>query len=282
LLSGILTAFRGSHARADVAETGVILSPLHVHQLKYFPRGPPDRRRSKQCEVCREHLGRAKPIKWACYNCKDCTFNLCIRCFETKSGEMQGDEEENVVRGDKGKKDKLILSTGSYVKRSLQLAKGQYHIIWLGLFFLVIASCAGIVLPNYQGQILDRVINNDRPGFGEAMTYYVAFNVVQTIFGISRRVCFGIMSKRIQNSAKNILFSAMIRQDIAFFDGMSTGQLTARLGQDLNQTLQPLNGAISQMLQCLLALSGGLFMCLFVSWKLSMLAFTSIFPGDLT
>ena len=35
-----------------------------------------------------------------------------IRCFETKSGEMQGDEEENVVRGDTGRKEKLILSTG--------------------------------------------------------------------------------------------------------------------------------------------------------------------------
>lgn len=44
--------------------------------------------------------------------------------------------------------------------RSLALAKGQYHIISLGLFFLVIASSAGIVLPNYQGQILDRVIGD--------------------------------------------------------------------------------------------------------------------------
>ena len=59
---------------------------------------------------------------------------------------------------------------------------------------------------------------------------------------------------------------------------MSTGQLTARLGQDLDQMLQPLLGSVSQMLQCMLGLSGGLFMCLFVSWKLSMLAFTSIFP----
>lgn len=42
--------------------------------------------------------------------------------------------------------------------------------------------------------------------------------------------------------------------------------------------LQPLLGSVSQMLQCVLGLSGGLFMCLFVSWKLSMLAFTSIFP----
>jgi ABC-type multidrug transport system fused ATPase/permease subunit len=67
-------------------------------------------------------------------------------------------------------------------------------------------------------------------------------------------------------------------QDVAFFDGMSTGQLTARLGQDLMQMLQPLNWALSQLLQACFSLGGGLFMCLLVSWKLSMLAFTSIFP----
>ena len=48
---------------------------------------------------------------------QDCTFNLCINCFETKSGELQGDEEENVVRGDKGKKKKMALTSGEYAKR---------------------------------------------------------------------------------------------------------------------------------------------------------------------
>ena len=119
---------------------------------------------------------------------------------------------------------------------------------------------------------------DDRVGFGEAMGYYIGFNLVQTCFGVCRQVCFSIMGKRIGYKSRNVLFSAILRQDIAFFDGMSTGQLTARLGQDLMQMLQPLNWAISQMLQAMLSLSGGLFMCLFVSWKLSMLAFTSIFP----
>ena len=39
-----------------------------------------------------------------------------------------------------------------------------------------------------------------------------------------------------------------------------------------------MNRAISRVPQSLLSLGGGLFMCLFVSWKLSVLAFTSIFP----
>ena len=82
---------------------------------------------------------------------------------------------------------------------------------------------------------------NDRVGFGEAMGFYIAFNLVQTCFGVCRQICFSIMGKRIGYKSRNVLFSAILRQDIAFFDGMSTGQLTARLGQDLMQMLQPLN-----------------------------------------
>lgn len=128
-----------------VLEAGVVLSPLHVHQLKYYAKGPPGQRRRKQCDVCRSGV-HVKP----CYNCKDCTFNLCIECFETKSGDLQGDEEENVVRGDKGKKEKTVLNTSSYFKRSVSLARGQFHLIGLAMCFLLISSSAGILLPNFQ------------------------------------------------------------------------------------------------------------------------------------
>ena len=128
-----------------VMEAGVVLSPLHVHQLKYYKKGPPGQRRRKQCDICRTGVHVKE-----CYNCKDCTFNLCIECFETKSGEMQGDEEENVVRGDKGKKEKTVLNTSSYFKRSVSLARGQFHLIGLAMCFLLVSSSAGVLLPNFQ------------------------------------------------------------------------------------------------------------------------------------
>jgi hypothetical protein len=93
------------------------------------------------------------------------------------------DEEENVVRGDKGRKEKTVrthaqsrnlrdrslfsemdcmrsqvINTTQYFKRSMSLARGQFHLIALAMVFLFIASSAGILLPNYQGAILDRVI----------------------------------------------------------------------------------------------------------------------------
>ena len=72
-----------------VIEAGVVLSPLHVHKLKYFQVGAKTSKRKwvrggLLCDVCRDNVG-AKPV----YNCAQCNFNLCITCFETKSGDLQ-------------------------------------------------------------------------------------------------------------------------------------------------------------------------------------------------
>ena len=51
------------------------------------------------------------------------------------------------------------------------------------------------MLPNFQGAVLDSVIQEDRSAFGSMMTYYIAFNLVQTCFGVCRRICFSIMGE---------------------------------------------------------------------------------------
>ena len=57
-------------------------------------------------------------------------------------------------------------------------------------------------------------------------------------------------------------------QDIAFFDGFPTGQLTSRLTQDTSAMISPLNTILNSMLSSLFLLVGGLFMCLYTSWRL--------------
>ena len=68
----------------------------------------------------------------------------------------------------------------------------------------------------------------DPAEFRVAMSYYIGFNVVQTLFGVGRQICFSIVGKRIGYTARNTLFIAIQRQDIAFFDGMTTGQVCPR------------------------------------------------------
>jgi ATP-binding cassette subfamily B protein len=67
-------------------------------------------------------------------------------------------------------------------------------------------------------------------------------------------------------------------QDVAFFDSMMTGQLTSRLTQDASAMVSPISTIVNTMVSNFLLLTGGLAMCLWTSWRLSMLAFTSIGP----
>ena len=46
-------------------------------------------------------------------------------------------------------------------------------------------------------------------------------------------LCFNLISRRIIVSVRETLFRQLIKQDIAFFDGMRTGDLTQRLGSDV-------------------------------------------------
>ena len=52
-----------------------------------------------------------------------------------------------------------------------------------------------------------------------------------------------------------------IRQDVVFFDGMSTDQLTNRLADDAMLMLPPLGWALTHLLESTISLGGGLFMC---------------------
>ena len=97
-------------ARPAAAEAVRRLPRRHVDQAGLQLPGDPSVEAATHCALI-------KGSKTSPAAVQDCTFNLCINCFETKSGELQGDEEENVVRGDKGKKKKMALTSGEYAKR---------------------------------------------------------------------------------------------------------------------------------------------------------------------
>jgi len=65
---------------------------------------------------------------------------------------------------------------------------------------------------------------------------------------------------------------------VAFFDGTTTGQLTSRLNNDSQSMVQPIQSLLQSLLTNVILLLGGLVMCLYTSWKLSVLAFTAIGP----
>ena len=148
-----------SHAKS----IGAIASHLHVHPLRFFQTGAPGAGKGNGggrkgggggggggggpgkrnvCDICRSNVS-AK----ASYTCTDCRFNLCVECFETKSMASLDDEEENVVRSDKGKREQLDVSNSSYMRRSLQLAQAEWRVIMTAFASLLVGTAANLVRP---------------------------------------------------------------------------------------------------------------------------------------
>ena len=79
-------------------------------------------------------------------------------------------------------------------------------------------------------------------------------------------------------SIRSMMFRNIVVQDVQFFDEMSTGELISRMTNDVSGMLTPLRTMLATTLTNVITLIGGLVMCFTISWRLSMLAFTTVAP----
>jgi len=98
------------------------------------------------------------------------------------------------------------------------------------------------------------------------------------VFGTIQSLTVEIVQRRITCDMRTAMFVSLIKQDIAFYDGLMTGQVTSRMTNDVSAVVQPVRQLMITVLSNILRLIGGLFMCLFTSWKLTVLACTLIGP----
>lgn len=253
-------------------EEGYLFKSLHPHKL-YFTDSY-----GSGCDVCRKRINQS-------YRCHVCDFDLCHVCFARRN-RVKG---EGVIRGDKGVKEELEISSTQYFLRALKLAKPHCGLILVALVCLLVNAASQLFAPNLQGEILDDVISGvnapDSAGrhrafaqFTKDIQFYIAVNVATGLFGSVRSLCFSLVGSKISNDVRNGLYTSILRQDVAFFDSITSGELTSRLARDTEAMVSPMQSVLATSLSNVLLLIGGLIMVFVTSWKLSILAITSIFP----
>ena len=203
-----------------------------------------------------------------------CDFDCCAKCFRRRD-KVRG---ENQLRGDRGAKHEMEISSSAYMVRALKLARPHALLISVALVCLLVTSAAAIILPNFQGSIIDAVIRQDHEAFKRDVTLYILISVGLGFFGGIRALAFNIVGSHVANDVRNKLFKAIIVQDIVYFDGVSTGELTSRLSSDTAAMTSPMQTVLSSTLSNMLLLGGGFVMCLLTSWRLTTLAMTAIYP----
>lgn len=241
-------------------EKGIDVPDLHPHAVFFVEKLP-----LHSCDVCDDK------IKGAAYRCRSCDFDLCDKCFAKRDRS----QVDGVLRGDKGIKEVTEVKTSSYALRALKFSRPHWPYIVAAVVCLLANTGANLLLPNYNGDIMDCIIDQDRARFRHTITLFVILSAATGVFGSIRQLMFRLVGSKMANTIRNNLFAKVVAQDIAFFDGAKTGDLVSRLSGDVSALVQPCQTMIGTLLSSSLQLCGGIFMCFHTSWRLSMLAFVT-------
>jgi len=248
---------------SSTKEAGVMFEGIHPHPLVWQ-----EELAAKNCNKCRK---REREM----YECDRCSFFVCKACIQHHDNTTK----EKTLRGDKGgAKQEEEVTHWMYFQRAAKLAWPQWRLFSVAFSCLFVGSIMANLMPHFQGKILDSIIKADPDSFSSLVRLYLALSVGVGLFEAVRSLCFNLAGRRMAMSIRNELFRAVMKQDTAFFDSATTGDLTSRLGGDVNATVSPVQRSMQLLLSSSLNLIFGLVMCFYTSWRLSMLAFTAIVP----
>lgn len=269
-------------------EDGVSLPALHEHPL-FFSKV----KEWAQCKICRERIG-PRTGSHEGFKCRECdndgvvlpggdrggnwgkAFWICLPCYRKQIS--KDNASEGILRGDKGPKYIPELTTMQYFLRALKLTKPFRFSLTVAVLCVFLTQASRVFMPNYQGDIINELIRQDEEAFRQKLTAFVILSVLALVTGSIQSLAVEIVQRRITCDMRSVMFESLIKQDIAFFDGTMTGQLTSRMTNDVAAVVQPVRQIMNTLLTNILRLAGGLFMCLFTSWKLTILASTLIGP----
>ena len=160
----------------------------------------------------------------------------------------------------------------------LALAKLEWQLLTLAILTTLVTSAAALFVPHFQGAAFDAAIAADRRTFDETLAKLLIASVGVSTFSAFKRACFSLVGQRLNYKVRTGLLKNILRQDIAYFDGVNTGDLLSRLSYDCTNLTAPCNTVMSLAAQNLVVILGGLVMCFWVCWRLAMVSFAVVMP----
>lgn len=191
---------------------------------------------------------------------------------------IEKDEESDEEKAAKASSASKAGKGRASIYRLLVLSKPDWRYILQGFVCLTVAAVSGTLIPSYTGQLIDDVSTGDEGAFSNTIALLLMVSAVQAIFTGLRGWCFTIAIARLKVRIRDRLFRSLLRQDIAFFDSNSTGELTSRLSSDTATVGDQVSLNVNVFLRSFITALGALIFMFKLSWRLSLLAFCTVPP----
>ena len=134
------------------------------------------------------------------------------------------------------------------LKRLISLSYHERFYILVAFLMLLVSSVSNIAVPYFFGLVVDAAQKfTDLNEMNKYVLYMFAVFILGSVAGGIRSWLFEFSGQRVVARLRQQVFSAIIKQDIKFFDTNRTGELTSRLSSDT----QVLQNAVTQNLSIL-------------------------------
>ncbi|KAK3580603.1 hypothetical protein CHS0354_002702 [Potamilus streckersoni] len=179
-----------------------------------------------------------------------------------------------------------IESNNISIKRILLLNSPEWYIIIIGCLLAVISGalqpCFALFLSEFIGVFSaeeDQMRQKAKILFGVIMGTAILYAVIRVLLYI----CFANAGANLTRRLRRLVFMAIIKQDIAFFDDPQNrvGHLTTRLANDCTLIQGVTGSKLGNVLESVATIIVSLVIVFFCSWKLTLvvLAFLPLMVG---
>lgn len=156
------------------------------------------------------------------------------------------------------------------LRRMWELVASDRWVIFVAFFSLSLAAIAEISIPHFLTASIFSAQSAETVVFKRNVVLLVLFCVASAICSGLRGGFFSIANMILVKRMRETLYSALLLQDISFFDNTTVGDLTSRLGADCQQVSRVIGNDLNLISRNLLQGMGSLIYLLILSRPLGL------------
>lgn len=169
-----------------------------------------------------------------------------------------------------------------HIGRILQLAKPEKWNLSFAILLLFVSSTVTLAVPYCLGKVINVIYNTPKEEMRSKLTkicqFLILFFIIGGLANFGRVYLINLTGQKIVNRIRTMVFSSIMKQEIAFFDINKTGELINRLSSDSMVVGHSLTQNISDGLRSIFAIVSGVGMMIYVSPELSLVGLIIVPP----
>lgn len=152
-------------------------------------------------------------------------------------------------------------------------------ILFVGTISMIAIIAVDLCVPYLQKVFLDEgILKGNNTIIFPILVTFLIISVVKAVLGYLKEFLYDVVGARVHEEIKNDLFKHIQGLEFKYFDGMNTGELMSRIGEDIENIWQTIGFGLRLFVENIIYFVISLIILFLLSWKLALVCFLIMIP----